>query len=133
MSQQKASKLLGACKRTFLELLEDLKSSVFYKGEDEADMTILILFVQKQPDEAIMENIVKFVLPHKDKMVEGKEDESYFVKNNGLFTKGLPESKVKYVCETINNKKRVTKEIKDGVWVYLRLLAQIAEEYKKNV
>jgi hypothetical protein len=92
-----------------------------------ADILIVKLFFSKIDDQALMNHVVKYVLPHKREIKNRKE--KFFIENTDLY-KGLPEGKVKMVSELWMSGK-LTDEDKDVLWEFFDCFIELAESHEK--
>lgn len=121
---------LNDLKSTVLDLINDLKENVFTRQDEQGDLMMTEFFFKRMHAEAIMNYVIKFVLPFKDKVV--RRDVSYFIDNPTIFG-GLPEDRVSYYADVISGRGATT--ISEGdrnvIWEYFDTLIAIAENYKK--
>lgn len=117
-------------KTTVIELIGDLKSSVFTKDSEQSDILIVEVFFENLTPKAITDNIVKYLLPHSDQIRTRNED--FFKTQRELF-EGLPPAKINYYSSILSDNRRVCDEDKDVMWQYFESLLTLAEKYKKRV
>lgn len=113
-------------KQTALELITELRQSIFVKPEEQGDMALMEIGIKMIGDEDILTNAITYTLPWKNKVKE--RDDKFFLDNKHLF-EGLPDDKVKYYGQIICNE--IDQEDKDVIWQYIDTIVSIAEKHKK--
>lgn len=118
-------------KNTVLEFILDLKDNIF--TNEKGDLMLVEFFFRKMSEIDIANQIVKHVLPYKNR-IENREIE-FFNEKKGEIFKGLPVNRVEYFSQLITKDESnggMSEENKEIVWSYFDALVLLAERYKKN-
>lgn len=116
------------CKKTILELIDDLKEYVFTQSDEQNDLLMVELFFRSKSALDIAFHITEHILPHEQHIIDKNDD--FFVKNKHLF-KGLPDDKISYYAHQLTSD-RVDDEDKEMIWKYFHTLIKLAKKHKKN-
>ena len=117
-------------KNTVIELIGDLKSSVFTRDNEQTDMLAVEVYFENLSPKSITDNIVKYLLPHSEHIKS--RNESFFKTQRELF-EGLPTAKINYYSGVLSDDKRLVADDKEVMWDYFTCLLTLAEKYKKRV
>ena len=116
------------CKKTILELIDDLKEYVFTESDEQSDIMMVELFFRSKPALEIVYHIIQHILPH-EHHITAKNDR-FFVDNKQLF-EGLPSQKIGYYTNQLTSD-RIDADDKEMIWKYFNTLVKLAKKYKKN-
>src|SRR5271169_6362044 len=107
--------------RNLKEFLDDLLETL----PDEEDLLIMRIFLIEQvPIDLLIQQINKFVIPHKDKIKN--RDEKFFLNDDGIF--GKIEGKKVLHFKDIWKGNRLTNDDKQIIFVWFDLFVKIMDE-----
>jgi hypothetical protein len=120
-------------KSTVLELITDLKDSIFTGSDEQGDLLMVEFFFKKMNNTSISDHIVARVLPHKVK-IEKRNIEFFITEKKHIFA-GLPEDRIEYFSNLVTRTKEeggLADDDREAIWNYFDTLVILAEEYKKK-
>lgn len=115
-----------------LEFIEDLKNNVAECESDKGDLMLVEFFFKKAAPSAIMEHVIKHVLPLKDK-IKNRNTSFFLQKKNEIF-RGLPTDRVEYFaqrCSKPASQGGLSDEDKEVIFAYFDTMIELAEKQKK--
>ena len=96
-------------KNTSLELITELRQNIFVKPDERGDMAMIELGIKMMPADSILQNVITYTLPWKQKIKD--RDDKFFLDNKHLF-EGLSDEKIQYYGNIICNE--IDSEDKEG-------------------
>ena len=118
---------LYGLKQLILDFITDLRS-VFTRRDEKADLTIVEIFYKNQHVERVMDDAIKKLLPHKEKIKN--KDLDFFRENRYIFG-DLPDDRILHYQDIITSNK-ISREDIENIWSYLELMIVYSENYKKQ-
>lgn len=118
---------LHGLKQLILDFITDL-GSIFTKQDEKTDLTMVEIFYKSLHVERIMNDAIKKLLPHKEKIAA--RDLDFFRTNKYIFA-DLPDDRIEHYRDIIVGNK-ISKEDIQNIWDYLDLMIIYTENYKKQ-
>lgn len=118
---------------TVFEFIADLKDNVLTSPEDQGDLLLVEFFFKRMHPLALMEHVVKHVLPHKA-MIQNRKVE-FFVKQRDKIFAGLDAEKVDHFARLCSSTEEdgIGAQHRDTIWLYFDTMILVAESYKENL
>ena len=115
-------------KNTILELIADLKDTIFDREDEKGDLMLVEFYFKRMHPERVIDHISSLALPHKSQIK--KRDVNFFLENRKIFA-GLPEDRIDYYSDIIATGTRLSEDDRKIIWSYFDTFIALAESYRK--